>query len=126
MKGGARKCPFTNIGGTNQPLRVFAQHLLNRSDAGRQTEALELAVHISPNRFKAGHQINVLRSINKRLSQYCLKLRSVAWQPHKPPEGIGLPTRSASDPKRTFSVDEEFAPNYVRITILPKWEPLSM
>jgi hypothetical protein len=26
---------------TNQPLRVLAQHLLNRSDAGRQTEALE-------------------------------------------------------------------------------------
>jgi hypothetical protein len=33
---------------------------------------------------------------------------------------------SAFDPKRTFSLDEKFAPNYVRITILPKWEPLSM
>ena len=26
---------------TSEPLRVLAQHLLNRSDAGRQTEALE-------------------------------------------------------------------------------------
>jgi hypothetical protein len=26
---------------TSQPLRVLAQHLLNRSDAGRQAEALE-------------------------------------------------------------------------------------
>ena len=26
---------------TSQPLRVLAQHLLNRSDAGRQTEPLE-------------------------------------------------------------------------------------
>lgn len=37
-------------------LRVLAQHLLDGSDSGRQTEALEGAVHIAPSRFKAGHQ----------------------------------------------------------------------
>ena len=39
-----------------EPLRVLAQHLLDRSDAGRQTEALEGAVHILPSRLKAGHE----------------------------------------------------------------------
>ena len=37
-------------------LGVLAQHLLNRSDPGRQTEALEGAVHILPSRLKARHQ----------------------------------------------------------------------
>jgi hypothetical protein len=41
---------------TGQPMRILAQHLLNRPDAGRQTEPLKRAVHISPSRFKAGHQ----------------------------------------------------------------------
>ena len=37
-------------------LGVIAQHLLNRSDPGRQTEALKGTVHILPGRLKAGHQ----------------------------------------------------------------------
>jgi len=37
-------------------LRVLAQHLLDRSDPGRQTEALEGVVHFLPTRLKAGHE----------------------------------------------------------------------
>ena len=37
-------------------LRVIAKHLLDGSDSGRQTEALEGAVHILPSRLKAGHE----------------------------------------------------------------------
>jgi hypothetical protein len=37
-------------------LRVIAKHLLDRSDSGRQTEALKGAVHILPSRLKAGHE----------------------------------------------------------------------
>jgi transposase-like protein len=37
-------------------LGVLAQHLLDGSDPGRQTEALEGAVHILPSRLKARHQ----------------------------------------------------------------------
>jgi len=34
--------PFSaTMARTSQPLRVLAQHLLNRPDAGRQTEAIE-------------------------------------------------------------------------------------
>ena len=41
---------------TDKPLRVLAQHLLNHSDASRQTEALERTVYVLPSRFKAGYQ----------------------------------------------------------------------
>src|SRR5207248_11509265 len=37
-------------------LRVLAKHLLDSSDSGRQTEALEGAVHILPSRLEAGHE----------------------------------------------------------------------
>src|SRR5437899_740874 len=37
-------------------LRILAKHLLDGSDPGRQTEALEGAVHILPSRLKAGHE----------------------------------------------------------------------
>jgi hypothetical protein len=37
-------------------LGVLAQHLLDGSDPGRQTEALERAVHILPSRLKARHR----------------------------------------------------------------------
>jgi hypothetical protein len=37
-------------------LRVLAQHVLDGSDAGRQTEALEGDVHILPSRLEAGHE----------------------------------------------------------------------
>jgi hypothetical protein len=37
-------------------LRVIAKHLLDRSDSGRQTEALKGAVHILPSRLKARHE----------------------------------------------------------------------
>ncbi len=37
-------------------LRVVAKHLLDGSNPGRQTEALEGAVHILPSRLEAGHE----------------------------------------------------------------------
>ena len=37
-------------------LCVLAQHLLDGSNPGRQTEALERAVHILPSRLKAGYE----------------------------------------------------------------------
>jgi hypothetical protein len=47
---------------TSQPLRILA-HLLNRSHAARQTEALESDLHISPSSYKAGaqHQVKSCR-----------------------------------------------------------------
>src|SRR4029453_505341 len=36
--------------------RVLAKHLLDGSDPGRQTEALEGTVHILPSRLDAGHE----------------------------------------------------------------------
>jgi hypothetical protein len=37
-------------------LRVLAKHLLDGSDPGRQTEALEGAVHILPSGLEARHE----------------------------------------------------------------------
>ena len=37
-------------------LGVCAQHVLDSPDPGRQTEALERAVHILPSLLKAGHE----------------------------------------------------------------------
>src|SRR5262249_14928435 len=37
-------------------LGIVAQHLLDSSNSGRQTTALELAVHILPSRLNAGHE----------------------------------------------------------------------
>jgi len=37
-------------------LRVIAQHLLDGPDAGRQTEALECAMHILPSHFQTGRE----------------------------------------------------------------------
>jgi hypothetical protein len=39
-----------------QLLGIVAQHLLDRSNLGRQTKALEGAVHILPSHLKAGHE----------------------------------------------------------------------
>ena len=39
-----------------EQLRVLAEHLLDGSDSGRQTEALKGTVHILPSRLKAGHE----------------------------------------------------------------------
>jgi hypothetical protein len=38
--------------------RVLAKHLLDGSDPGRQTEALEGTVHILPSSLQAGHSAN--------------------------------------------------------------------
>src|SRR5262249_29111104 len=46
--------------------RVLKHHLLHRSDAGRQTETLERAVHILPSRFKAWKKRNPCRCGNLR------------------------------------------------------------
>src|SRR5215813_3699569 len=35
---------------------IVAQHLLDRSNPGRQTKALERAIHILPSRLDAGHE----------------------------------------------------------------------
>jgi hypothetical protein len=40
----------------SEPLRVIAKHSLDGTDSGRQTKALEGAVHILPSRLKAGHE----------------------------------------------------------------------
>jgi len=37
-------------------LRVLAKHLFDGSDPGRETEALNEAVHILPSRLEAGHR----------------------------------------------------------------------
>ena len=37
-------------------LRVITEHLLDRADAGRQTEPLEGPIHILPSRLEAGHE----------------------------------------------------------------------
>src|SRR5262249_59518157 len=43
---------------------VLAKHLLDGSDPGGRTEALEGAVHILPSRLKAGHERERLRRGN--------------------------------------------------------------
>jgi hypothetical protein len=37
-------------------LRIIAKHLLDRADAGRQTQPLEGPIHISPSRLETGHE----------------------------------------------------------------------
>jgi len=46
--------------------RILAKHLLDGSDSGRQTEALQGAVHILPSRLKAGHERERCRRGNSR------------------------------------------------------------
>src|SRR5262249_4587814 len=39
-----------------EPLRIITEHLLDRADAGGQTEPLEGPIHILPSRLEAGHE----------------------------------------------------------------------
>src|SRR5262249_49435326 len=48
--------PATVMSRADELLRVLAKHLLDGSDPGRQTEALEGAVHILPSHLQAGHE----------------------------------------------------------------------
>src|ERR1044072_5912986 len=51
---------------TSEPLCILAQHLLDGSNPGRQTEALERTVHISPSHLKAGYERERRRHANGR------------------------------------------------------------
>src|SRR5438445_234305 len=44
------------IRGSGELLRIITEHLLDRADAGRQTEPLEGPIHILPSRLEAGHE----------------------------------------------------------------------
>jgi DmsE family decaheme c-type cytochrome len=44
------------IRGSGQLLRIIAEHLLDRADAGRQTEPLEGPIHILPSHLETGHE----------------------------------------------------------------------